>query len=623
MKKVRLMRMIIRNFKGIEECVFEPEGKTATISGRNGVGKTSVYDAYLWCLFGCTSRKNEVIQPLDSENNIRRGLQTSVEVTLEVDDAPITLRRSIDTEIRRFCNEVPLNAKKFDAKIEDIFPKDKWSMLSNINVFMSMTVDTRRSLLLELFSKKDAVKVPESVSKELAKGKTLEELEIQIKKEKKQAEKELDAIPIAMQSQDKLIISDDFDALRQKALSLEREMADIDVILQASSKDMEAMLDKRKRIQELEAERMEAAREWWASHNQVLQWLQDTLRKEKQTLADEESAFSKAVDAYLINQEKLSVLESDFAALKQKWQDINNEQPPKEDMSVCPTCGRPFNEEESERYASNMLARFNEEKSVRLQKIVDDATVIKGKMIALKGSINEFETVTKATMSERIKNAKEAVKDMQTKMDATSSETVDSSARIKKIAEEIVDLQAALGKATTQGKEEYENQKADLKLKLSEVQKRLSAEETNKRIRQEKERLQERANEISQNIAYFDAIVLDIKRYKADVINYTENIINARFAKVKWKFAEQNITNDEVKKICDCLIDGVPYHNLNTAAKINAGMDIVIGLSKGYDVSLPLFVDNRESVLEVGIDTSNYQVIYLKVTNDQNLLITF
>ena len=44
---------------------------------------------------------------------------------------------------------------------------------------------------------------------------------------------------------------------------------------------------------------------------------------------------------------------------------------------------------------------------------------------------------------------------------------------------------------------------------------------------------------------------------------------------------------------CDTLIKGVPFQDANNAAKINAGIDIINTLTDHYDITAPIFVDNR------------------------------
>ena len=56
----------------------------------------------------------------------------------------------------------------------------------------------------------------------------------------------------------------------------------------------------------------------------------------------------------------------------------------------------------------------------------------------------------------------------------------------------------------------------------------------------------------------------------------------------------------------------VPYVGLNNGAKINVGIDIINTLSTHYGVTVPLFVDNAESVTR--LTASGAQVIRLVVS---------
>jgi hypothetical protein len=64
--------------------------------------------------------------------------------------------------------------------------------------------------------------------------------------------------------------------------------------------------------------------------------------------------------------------------------------------------------------------------------------------------------------------------------------------------------------------------------------------------------------------------------------------------------------------------DGIPYINLNNGAKINVGIDIINTLSTAYGVSVPLFVDNAESVTR--LEHSNNQIIRLVVSEEDKEL---
>ena len=70
--------------------------------------------------------------------------------------------------------------------------------------------------------------------------------------------------------------------------------------------------------------------------------------------------------------------------------------------------------------------------------------------------------------------------------------------------------------------------------------------------------------------------------------------------------------------MCEATFNGVEYNSgLNNGARINCDLDIVNTLSKQFGVSLPVFVDNAESVNELlPIDS---QLIELQVTENETL----
>ena len=46
--QIKIVSLEIEAFKGIQSLRLDLDGHSADLYGRNGTGKTSVYDAYLW-----------------------------------------------------------------------------------------------------------------------------------------------------------------------------------------------------------------------------------------------------------------------------------------------------------------------------------------------------------------------------------------------------------------------------------------------------------------------------------------------------------------------------------------------------------------------------------------------
>ena len=148
MTKIRLSKMEIRNFKKIHALDLAFKGESASITGANASGKTSIYKAYYWCLTGKTLEPNETIQTLDENNEIVHKVDTSVLVVFIIDDSyEVRLERKLIEEWRaagmpneqlkgtvqqRFFNDIPLSVAEFNAKLNSIYELDKLLLLSKI-----------------------------------------------------------------------------------------------------------------------------------------------------------------------------------------------------------------------------------------------------------------------------------------------------------------------------------------------------------------------------------------------------------------------------------------------------------------------------------------------------------
>ena len=97
--------------------------------------------------------------------------------------------------------------------------------------------------------------------------------------------------------------------------------------------------------------------------------------------------------------------------------------------------------------------------------------------------------------------------------------------------------------------------------------------------------------------------------------------INSKFKTVSFQLFEEQI-NGGISECCKVLVPGpgslVRFESANNAARINAGLEIIDALAAHYGRSLPVFVDNAESVVKlVDVDT---QVIRLVVSEADSQL---
>ena len=105
-------------------------------------------------------------------------------------------------------------------------------------------------------------------------------------------------------------------------------------------------------------------------------------------------------------------------------------------------------------------------------------------------------------------------------------------------------------------------------------------------------------------------------------VNMLTDKINDKFQNVRFRlFIEQQ--NGGVKEDCEVMIPAeggrmVPYVFSNNAARINAGLEIIDALSTHWGITMPVFVDNAESVTR--LLNMNTQVIRLVVSEADKTL---
>lgn len=84
--KITLKKLHMENFKNAKDQTFELDHITK-IKGQNASGKTTIVDAFMWCLFNKDSKGNTDfgIRPLDAAGNKVDHVEIKVDLLLDVD----------------------------------------------------------------------------------------------------------------------------------------------------------------------------------------------------------------------------------------------------------------------------------------------------------------------------------------------------------------------------------------------------------------------------------------------------------------------------------------------------------------------------------------------------------
>ena len=168
MTTIRVMKLVLVNFKGQKhlEVNFNPD--VTYITGDNSTGKTTIMDAFLWVLFGKDSqnRADFNIKTLDESGNAIHKLEHEVSAIIDVDGVQTTFRRCYKENwvkkrgavepvmdghsVDYFVDDVPLGKREYDRRVSDICPEQLFRQITNPAYFPSLKMQDQRAMLFDI-----------------------------------------------------------------------------------------------------------------------------------------------------------------------------------------------------------------------------------------------------------------------------------------------------------------------------------------------------------------------------------------------------------------------------------------------------------------------------------------
>lgn len=643
MKKITLNRLSLKHFKGLDSFEFEPQGKSATVSGQNGSGKTTLADALLWLLFGKDTRGAKLNpKPLDGNNEEKLGLEPTVEAELLIEGTVVTLKRVQEEKwntprgqlekvrgsdtTKYTIDGVPTMEKEWKAYFEKISAETILQMLFDSTFFMKMNWKNRREILVnmtglsdeEIIAKDPALKAIEKVIKEHS----IDDYRKILASQKKEVKRKIDGLPARIQevtdmfAKAKADIGDQSaDEIQEQVLEYEADVSDLQNKLNAIAAG-NATLDHHEELANLKVKLANAQSAYLSSTNMETRSLQDDLNKQQRIVNEirslvAEAEHKKSLLSTHIN-EMAAFIENhlkEYYALKNQTFD--------EHQKVCPTCAQELPADQ----VKTMVATFEQKKSQNMEE-----NVAQGKAARDRRNAAEMELAETASEYKRLSRKLVEAEETRNKINSelklieNSTQKFEETKDYQKIQDQIRVVQQKILNATSDTAEEEQDLKEQIRQKrvlIAEAQakfqqiKGLSGYENRiEELKKEDAALKTQNQEIEKNMFLLD----EFTRKK---VSYLEESINSKFELVKFKLFNI-LKNGGLEEVCEATYNGIEYGtSLNTGARINCDLDIINTLSKEFGLSVPVFVDNTESVNN--LHPINSQMIELRVTKNKNL----
>lgn len=649
MREIKLKSLHLVNFKGVRNLEVNFSDRVTVISGDNGTGKTTIFDAFTWLFFGkdSTGRSDsnfniKTIDPATKRPILR--LEHYVAGVISVDGKEMKFQRNYvekwvkprgtteetlkNHETEFYLNDVKLATKKeYESEVDAILTEDLFRMVTNPFYFTSLKADVQKELLLDMaggISDDEVAAIKPEYIELLSQlsGRSLSQFSKEVAAKKKACKDVLAVIPSQIDTARKLMPeSEDWEALEVELQQKKQRVSEIDNQIADKSKINEQESQRKLGIQRtigdkrmsLVSRQNEIKAAAGSERNKVMMKLQDLEYNHKTETRELELNRSSLANC----ESEIQRIEENLSVLRNEYRQINAEtiQYP-EGSFVCPTCKRQLEVDDIEAKQNELLANFNQNKAKRLKENKD-----KGFSLV---ELKKRKEAERDGILAKIKESEDRIVLIEREIEvqkANIPETPDVDAMIKNdptcisLNNEIADLNNQLNvESKPVDVSDLRFAKSSLDENIQELYKRLAKRDLIERSQKEIEELEEKRIQNNQALA-------DLEKWEFTAISFQKDKdaklmekINGMFEVVNFSFVSEQLNGGE-KLTCVCTVNGTPYPDVNTAGKVNAGLDIINAICRYKGVSAPIFIDNSESVNKI-IPTVS-QVINLVVSKDK------
>ena len=643
MTHIKIKRLSLENFKCHKSLTLDFMGGNASVYGDNATGKTSIYDGLTWLLFGKDSQgngeKNIEIKPLNLLGEVKdHDAITFVEAVFLVNDEEITFKRTYQevwttkrgssdatydgNTSEYYVDGVPCKKFAFNEKVNELVDEDTFRLLTSVSHFASgISWQERRAVLFKVAGVMDDTQIMETNETFKPLLESMGRLSLDDYKKKLLSDKRgfvgaKTEIPARISECQKTI---------EDVEKLDFVMAKAEVeLLTAQCESLEAQrlaiehnsAADRKRIEIREAQLELGTIE---NENRAFRASQSMgaldVQMMKQDLAKMQTQLKDKTTRLTVCESSISEYDKDIAASRERWISTNSET---FSGGNCPTCGQALPaaqlkaavdvfETHKRKYLREIEQTANTKKEAKAQAEV--------RIAEIREKINQLEADIKQKQADIV--AAEATVKVPVDMADYQSKKAAAVNKINDLSGELADMMADSTAARNELQRHIEEIKSQISARRNIISKESLLEYSRKRV----EELREDAKNAAQCLEAIENMLFLIDEYSRYKTQFVEDSINSLFRIARFRlFREQ--ANGGIEDRCDVVYDGVPYINVNNGAKINVGIDIINTLSKSYGVSVPLFVDNAESVTK--IEASDTQIIRLVVSeNDKELRVSY
>lgn len=657
---MRLITLKLKNFKGIRSFELQANGANVSIYGDNATGKTTIYDAFLWLLYGKDSQNKADfdIKTLDKDNKPIHGLEHEVEAVFDHAGKPLNLRKVFSEKWTKkrgsatadftghstdyFVNDVPVKESEYKAKINEISNETIFKLLTSPTYYNTqLSWQDRRKILLSAcgdIQDADVIAANESLKRlpDVLQGRTIEDHRKVIAARRIKINDELKDIPIRISEVQRSMP----DISNLIPAELPADIQKYSDLIQVKQQELVAVknggevAEKTKQLRQTEADLLKIENDFRVAIDVQLRNKRETVRQlesQRGDLRRDIFSFCDYTETISQLQKLVDKLTSDADGLRQKWTELHSKEFEFTQSETCPTCGQPLPVTQLQEVHEKALADFNLQRSSKLEEITNSGKAKMAEVQKIQEKIEELRVkeqrdnelrqakeIELAGLDSKIDEINEDI-NQQYNTDAKETSSYQSKLREKESLEAAI-REARLG--ISGATESIQKEIDELARGKESLEKALASVEYHKKGRERIETLKKQERDLAAEYERLEGELYMTEEFIRTKVNLLEEKINSRFRLARFKLFETQI-NGGLQEVCETLYNGVPYSSgLNAGHRIMIGLDIIRTLSEHYGFVAPIFIDNQESVTKIPVmDT---QIISLIVSEpDKKLRIEY
>jgi chromosome segregation ATPase len=612
MKKAVLKKAVLENFMCYAHAEFDFYSITKIIA-KNGVGKSTIATAYLWCLFNCDYElKDNPVVRREIDGKSVDDMDTSVELTLDVDGKEVTMKKvqartynkdktGYKDDNSYYINDVRKNLKDFNAYLD--VDMNVFKMCSNVNAFLNQKPAEMREYLFSLVENVTDLDIAHSKAElaelvPLLEKYTTEELSAMNKATKTKITKDLPILDGQIKEKERDIqlkqaieVSD----LELQKNSLKVQIADC-VAKQTDNNKLMTEYDKASSdILNLKFELNDMSRKANEDNIKARREIEDKISDKQFLVRQTEKAIADTEKSIEYQQNTIENINKNLQDIRDKWK-AENERKFDETNLICSYCGQEYPEDKKEQLRTD----FDSHKAEELKAITNNGNLIKGKLDENKKILEDLQKEL-PQHKESLEMLNAAIADLKKQLSELPQEIdVSVTKEYKALEQKIAEKEQAMHKANDISaiKAELKAQETALRQQLAECESQIAKSDT-AADEQRLEELKQTRVDSEQNKANAEKI-LDLldELDKAKNEALTE-AVNSHFGLVKWQLFEY-AKNGNYKSCCIPTVDGKSILTTmsNKGNRILGRVDICNSIQKISGISVPIILDDSESLDE-------------------------